>query len=182
MAVKIYTKTGDKGKTSLIGGKRVLKNDPKVNAYGDIDEAKSNIGLVYELCNNQEIKDILKQIMIKLFTAESLVASDSKESLAKMPQLNSSDIESLEEIIDSLNKELKPLKSFILPAGSQLIAQTHIARTVCRRAERSTIAIFNDCTEIETVLKYLNRLSDFLFILARYFAHIDNIKEVKWTT
>lgn len=180
MAFKIYTKTGDKGKTSLIGGSRVDKSDLRVQAYGDIDETKSHIGLLHDLTNDKEIKESLKEIMINLFVAESMVASDSDSSLKKMPHLNDENITFLEKKIDKMNEVLKPLSSFILPAGNQLISQTHIARTVCRRAERKSIIAIKENQQLEIVIKYLNRLSDFLFVLSRYFAHIYDIEEVKW--
>jgi len=180
--MKIYTKKGDKGKTSLIGGQRVLKYDDRVEAYGTIDELKSYIGLIREMASEDCVKAKLLKIQERLFVAESRVACDSEEALAKMPNLIDQDIHYLESEIDRMNKALPELNYFILPGGSVLAAHTHIARTICRRAERATLKAFSKDLSDEMVLKYLNRLSDFLFVLARYLAQKAGHGDVIWKT
>lgn len=178
--MKIYTKGGDKGETSLIGGQRVPKYDDKVEAYGTIDELNSHIGLIYDLCEERKLNAQLLKIQERLFVAESRVACSSKELLSKLPQLSEEDIITLEEAIDELNTKLPELKNFILPSGHFIASSTHIARTVCRRAERITIKALHDNNGEMLVLKYLNRLSDYLFVLARYFTHNLGQGDVIW--
>lgn len=180
--MKIYTKTGDKGETSLIGGQRVPKYADKVEAYGTIDELKSYIGLIRVKCTEDCTKTKLLKIQERLFVAESRVASDSEEAMAKMPVLIAKDITYLESEIDRMNQLLPELKSFILPGGSELAAHTHVARTICRRAERATLKVFAKEKGDEMIPKYLNRLSDFLFVLARYMAHTSGDGDVIWKT
>jgi len=176
--MKIYTKKGDKGKTSLIGGKRVMKNDPQVEAYGTIDELIANIGLVRSSNINNDyirrgykfntteynIKKVLLEIQDKLMTCAANVAKESGKDI-KLPSIKEDDIILLEKWIDEMNDKLPKLKSFILPGGTVSSSLCHVARTICRRAERQVIGISVD--ENEMVVKYLNRLSDFLFMLAR---------------
>ncbi len=178
--MKIYTKNGDKGQTSLIGGQRVPKHSDKVEAYGTIDELKSYIGLIRELCSQECTKAKLLKIQERLFIAESRVASDTEESRNKMPLLYESDIKYLESEIDRINQKLPELKSFILPGGSVLAAHTHIARTICRRAERATLRSYATDPGDVMVIKYLNRLSDYLFILARLMANEEGGGDVIW--
>lgn len=168
--MKIYTKTGDKGETSLIGGSRVPKYHDKVDAYGTIDELNAHIGLIRDFCEDKEQKDLLLIIQERLFAAASNVASDTAEALAKMPELFYGDIELLEKGIDKMHEDLPALTNFILPGGHPLASHTHIARTICRRAERLTLKVQTEETPNPMVIKYLNRLSDFLFVLARKFA------------
>ncbi len=182
MTWKIYTKTGDKGETSLIGGSRVPKYHDRVEAYGTIDELNSHLGLIRDLCEEQEQIDLLLIIQERLFTAASNVASDSGNALKKMPQLQESDIQLLEGKIDQMNETLPELTQFILPGGHVLASHTHIARTVCRRAERLTLKVQTQEIPNLIVLKYLNRLSDFLFVLARKYAHDFGIGDVVWNT
>jgi cob(I)alamin adenosyltransferase len=177
---KIYTKGGDKGQTSLVGGKRVSKHDLQVEAYGTIDELKSYTGLVYDYIDDLAGKKNLMFIMEHLFIAESIVASDSMESRMRMPQLYEKDIQFLEMEIDRMTKELPALSSFILPAGHPLISQCHIARTICRRAERAYLRFGENNPTEEIVLKYLNRLSDYYFTLARYSAKMLDVDELLW--
>lgn len=178
--MKIYTKRGDKGETSLIGGARVPKYDDKVEAYGTIDELNSHIGLIYDLCEENSLSTLLLEIQERLFVAESRVACNSEEILNKLPQLYDEDIEALETAIDEMNSKLPELKNFILPSGHFIASHTHIARTVCRRAERITIKALKDTNSETRVLKYLNRLSDYLFVLARYFAYELGNGDVIW--
>lgn len=180
--IKVYTKGGDKGKTSLIGGSRVSKASLQVESYGTIDELKSNIALMSEYCDINFLKPVFKQIIIKLFEAESMLACDSKKALEKMPQLQASDVEFLENYIDQMEDELPELKAFILPGGSVFSAQAHVARTICRRAERGYIRYLEEEDGIhhDIILQYLNRLSDYLFVLARYYNFKQNIEDILW--
>jgi len=178
--MKIYTKTGDKGQTSLIGGTRVPKYDDRVEAYGTIDELNSHLGLIRDLCDDLQEKELLLLIQDRLFIAASNVASDSAKALAKMPMLQESDIEILEKKIDEMNASLPDLTQFILPGGHILASHTHIARTICRRAERLTLKVQTNEIPNQIVVKYLNRLSDFLFVLARKFANELGNGDVHW--
>ena len=177
--MKIYTKGGDKGKTSLIGGSRVPKFHDKVEAYGTIDELCSYIGLIRDISEDDSLRKLLLQIQDRLFLAESKVATDSIETMKKMPDLQEADIELLEKEIDSMNEQLPQLTKFILPGGHILASHTHIARSICRRAERLTIKAFPEQSDFLS-LKYLNRLSDFLFVLARKFANELGEGDVIW--
>ncbi len=174
---KIYTKGGDKGETSLLGGTRVPKYHEKIEAYGTVDELVSYIGLI----RDQEIQDNYKNILINiqqiLFTAEAHIASDSKKNTAKLPQLSPNEVEILEQEIDNMNKGLPELRSFILPGGHQIVSYCHIARTICRRAERLVIKLAENYPVDILVIKYLNRLSDYLFVLARKLAADLNVEE-----
>lgn len=165
--MKIYTKKGDQGYTSLFGGANVEKNSLRIHAYGTVDELNSNIGLVLAHTTSQKGKEILNEIQSQLFVlGADLATLHSKE--AKIDRIGSNDIEKLEKWIDELETDLPPLTSFILPGGSPAGATLHMARTVCRRAERNTVALKqNDPISAETVI-YLNRLSDLLFVMARY--------------
>lgn len=178
--MKIYTKKGDKGTTSLIGGQRVPKYDDKVEAYGTVDETNSYIGLIRETCQDPHTKETLLQIQNDLFVVESRIACADQASLSKMPAINPKHITLLENEIDSMTKALPPLRNFILPGGNVLAAHTHIARTICRRAERATLRAYKDDTADHTSLRYLNRLSDYLFTLARHFAHISYSGDIIW--
>lgn len=180
MEWKIYTKQGDKGQTSLIGGTRVPKYDDRVEAYGTIDELKSYIGIIRDLSEDKSVKELLLVIQERLFTAESRVAVDSEEALKKMPELFEKDIELLEDKIDEMNETLPALTSFILPSGQILASHAHVARTICRRAERITLKAFPDGNIDPLVIKYLNRMSDFLFVLARKFTQELGDGDVKW--
>lgn len=178
---KIYTRTGDKGQTSLIGGTRVPKYHPRIEAYGTIDELKSYLGLVRDQDISDDIKKLLIEIQDRLFTIESQLAYDPDTKLSRpLPEIIESDIILLEKAIDSMNTELEPLSSFILPGGHVVVSHCHVARCICRRAERITIRL----SEIHTVdplnIKYLNRLSDYLFVLARKIGKDLNAPETPW--
>ena len=165
---KIYTRTGDKGQTSLIGGTRVPKFHPRIEAYGTIDELNSYIGLIRDQDIDQHFRDVLLEIQDRLFTAESIIALDPEaKTPVKLPALVESDITFLEKEIDLMNEVLPELKSFILPGGHPIVSYCHIARCICRRAERHTIRLSQAQPVEEKVIQYLNRLSDFLFVLAR---------------
>lgn len=181
---KIYTKTGDKGKTSLIGGTKVPKSDDRIEAYGTIDELNSYIGLVTDLLITTEgaPTERLREIQDRLFTAGAALACDpEKEPKLKVPDLKESDIVLLEQSIDEMNAQMPPLTSFILPGGHPAISTAHIARTVCRRAERNAVRLQETGALVEPmVIKYLNRLSDYLFVLARFTAFRWNLPEIPW--
>ena len=178
--MKIYTKRGDQGQTSLIGGSRVPKYDDKVEAYGTIDETKSYLGLIRDLSKDNEVKEWILIIQERLFVAESRVAVDSEEALKKMPNLEEKDVEFLENLIDKMNGSLPELRHFILPGGNVLSSHAHVARTICRRAERVTLKAYPENNSRNLTLKYLNRLSDFLFVLARKFANELGQGDVIW--
>jgi cob(I)alamin adenosyltransferase len=182
MALKIYTKTGDKGSTSLIGGTKVPKSDLRIEAYGTVDELNSFIGLVGDHLQNSTSSSILKEIQDRLFTIGSSLACDpEKEPKLKIPDLKETDIDFLEKEIDRMNEILPPMKSFILPGGHVAVSTTHVARCVCRRTERICVSMQQQQMEIEPlVIKYLNRLSDFLFVLARYAGHQLKVEEIPW--
>ena len=177
--MKIYTKTGDTGKTSLLGGSRVSKSDLQIEAYGTVDELNSNIGLLRDLVTNEEVKSLLINIQNKLFTIGAYLANDQKKTTIKLPALNVGIIEVLEQSIDKMEEELAPLTKFILPGGHPTVSQTHICRSVCRRSERSVIR-FNDSSENVNpiVIQYLNRLSDYLFVLGRKLTVDLNAEEI----
>jgi cob(I)alamin adenosyltransferase len=179
--MKIYTKTGDQGKTSLIGGTRVLKFHPRIEAYGTIDELNSYIGLIRDHDIAPHFKEVLLEIQDRLFTAESLVALDPASKIeVKLPQLHDSDIELLEKEIDAMNEVLPELSSFILPGGHPVVSYCHVARCVCRRAERLIIRLNQSQTVPDRVIPYLNRLSDYLFVLARRLGKDVNATETPW--
>lgn len=173
--MKIYTKTGDKGETSLLGGTRVRKSHQKLEAYGTLDELNSNIGLIASM--NSVYQVFLLSIQHKLFNIGSILAAE-KELSFPLPDISNEDILLLENEIDRLNERLPKLKDFILPGGSVLSAQTQITRCICRRVERHVVGL-NDF-KYNLIISYLNRLSDYLFVLSREYLRLENIKEVKW--
>jgi len=182
MALKIYTKTGDLGKTSLIGGTKVPKSHLRIESYGTIDELNSYIGLVGDLVANESINKVLKEVQDRLFTIGSSLACDpDKESLMKIPDLKESDVEMLEQEIDAMNEVLPPMKHFILPGGHQAVSTIHVVRCVCRRAERLCVNMqVHDLFIDPLIIKYINRLSDYLFVLGRYVAQLLGVVEVAW--
>ena len=178
--MKIYTKTGDKGLTSLIGGTRVSKHHIRIESYGTVDELNSYIGLI--ACQDIEPhhQSILKEIQDRLFTIGASLAADPDKSRMTIPDLLESDITLLETEIDKMNEALPELKHFVLPGGNTLVSYCHIARCVCRRAERLTVALTEDSFVDNKVTVYLNRLSDYLFILGRKLAQDTNAAEHIW--
>lgn len=178
--MKIYTKTGDKGYTSLIGGTRVPKHHLRIESYGTVDELNSYIGLIRDQQITDAYQAILKEIQDRLFTIGSALASDPERSKMKIPDLHLSDIELLENEIDTMNEHLPPLKHFILPGGNTASSFCHVARCVCRRAERVTVHLAEDSFVDEKVTIYLNRLSDYLFVLSRKLCFNDQIPENQW--
>lgn len=182
MALKIYTKTGDAGLTSLIGGTKVPKSHIRIEAYGTIDELNSWIGLVNDQVKIENCNTILKEIQDRLFTIGSTLACDpDKETIMKIPDLKEPDITLLEKEIDAMSAALPVMKSFILPGGHVAVSTTHIARCVCRRAERQCVLMQQDKMFIDPIIiKYLNRLSDYLFMLARFIGHHLKVEETPW--
>ena len=180
--MKIYTKAGDQGKTSLIGGTRVPKSHIRIESYGTVDELNSFIGLLNDLVVDAKINADLKEIQDRLFTVGSSLACDpEKESALRIPDLKEEDILRLENAMDTMNEVLAPMKSFIIPGGHQAISTAHIARCVCRRAERWCVNMQEEDLFVETlVIKYLNRLSDYLFTLARYIGHLNGVADLPW--
>lgn len=178
--MKIYTKTGDKGFTSLIGGTRVPKYDLRIEAYGTVDELNSYIGLIRDQQITVHDKEILKQIQDRLFTVGATLAADPERSKMIIPDLHTEDIDLLEKEMDSMDATLPPLKHFILPGGDNTISFCHIARCVCRRAERLSVHLAEESKVDEKVNIYLNRLSDYLFVLARKVGNERNIAENEW--
>ncbi|MFT3846935.1 MAG: cob(I)yrinic acid a,c-diamide adenosyltransferase [Lacibacter sp.] len=183
MASKIYTKTGDRGETSLIGGTKVLKSHLRIESYGTIDELNSWIGFVNDQFADAPSKQTLKEIQDRLFTIGSSLACDpDKEPKMKIPDLKEDDILFLEKEIDKMNEVLPEMKSFILPGGHAAVSSAHIARCVCRRSERICVHMQEEGMFVDQlIIKYLNRLSDYLFVLARYAAHVNGTEEIKWT-
>jgi len=178
---KIYTRTGDKGQTSLIGGTRVPKFHPRIEAYGTIDELNSYIGLIRDQEIGAHYKEVLLEIQDRLFTAESLIARDpGAEVIVNLPVLMESDITRLETEMDRMNEDLPELKSFILPGGHPIVSYCHIARCICRRAERHTIRLAQSQPVEDMVIQYLNRLSDYLFVLARKLSKDLGASEMLW--
>jgi len=178
--MKIYTKTGDKGKTSLLSGKRVPKYHKRIEAYGTVDELNSFIGLLrsYELDN--ETNDVLESVQNQLFIIGSSLAMDEKRPEFKLPEINMGDIETLEAEMDKIENLLPKLKSFIIPGGSQSIAVCHVCRSVCRRAERLIIELSDNEQIDELIVIYMNRLSDYFFMLARKVAFDNKIELPIW--
>lgn len=179
MAFKIYTKTGDKGETSLFGGARLPKSHLRIEAYGTVDELNSFIGLLRDCLEDAEIRSLLKSIQDRLFDLGSNLALDPSKKL-EVPMIEESDIEILEKKMDEMDEHLSPLKNFILPGGHVFVSYCHIARTICRRAERNVVALSHS-DEVDAILiRYLNRLSDFFFILARKIASDLGVEEIAW--
>jgi len=179
---KIYTKTGDKGETSLIGGRRVLKSHIRIDSYGTVDELNSYIGMVSDLCQDQVIIGQLREIQDRLFTIGSVLATDtSKDVKMKLPDLHDSDVQWLEELMDTMDAALPEMRSFILPGGNLAGSVCHVARCVCRRAERLCVGMAEAGEQVpDLVIRYLNRLSDYLFVLARFIGMKNNAPEIPW--
>jgi cob(I)alamin adenosyltransferase len=178
--MKIYTKTGDKGTTSLIGGTRVPKYHPRIEAYGTVDELISYIGLIRDQEIDQHSFDVLVSIQDKLMACASILAADCEKCEVKIPTIEDQDILVLETEMDSMDQQLPPLTSFILPGGHTTVSFCHIARNICRRSERITIKLAEEIEIQENVIRYLNRLSDYLFVLARFTSFRLKTKEILW--
>jgi cob(I)alamin adenosyltransferase len=178
--MKIYTKTGDLGTTSLFGGKRVSKADLRIDAYGTVDELNSFLGLVRDQEVNSKRKETLIRIQNSLFVMGSILATEPGNAKVKIPSLQETEILFLEQEIDAMESELAPLRFFILPGGHFSVSFCHVARTVCRRAERLVTALHDQESIDPLVIKYLNRLSDYLFVLSRKMAKELGVEEVAW--
>ena len=180
MTLKIYTKTGDKGQTSLIGGTRLPKHHIRIEAYGTVDELNSHIGLLRDVTEDKGTFDLLISIQDRLFTIGSHLAADPVKSKMQLPPVYEEDIIALEKAIDKINEQVPEMKSFVLPGGHVYVSYCHIARCVCRRAERAVLRLADNEKVEEIHPKYLNRLSDYLFMLSRWFTLHLNAKEIPW--
>ncbi|MEJ7767278.1 MAG: cob(I)yrinic acid a,c-diamide adenosyltransferase [Chitinophagaceae bacterium] len=182
MSLKIYTKTGDLGKTSLIGGTKVPKSHLRIETYGTVDELNSYIGLAADHLKDEHAKNVLREVQDRLFTIGSSLACDpEREPSMKIPDLKESDIVFLEREIDNMHNVLPPMKFFVLPGGHPAVSTLHVVRCVCRRTERLCVNMQEHDLYLEPiVIKYLNRLSDYLFVLARYIGHQMEVKEIPW--
>jgi len=178
--MRIYTKTGDKGNTSLLGGKKVLKSNYRIEAYGTIDELNSFLGLLRDHDVNKPYREILIKIQERLFTIGSILASDPGKSKVKIPALSEDDVHFLESSIDEMDEKLPEMRFFVLPGGHEAVSVCHIARTVCRRAERRVVELREKEQMPEILLVFLNRLSDFLFVLARSITQKVGAEEIPW--
>jgi cob(I)alamin adenosyltransferase len=178
--MKIYTKTGDEGTTSLFGGKRVSKSELRIDTYGTVDELNSWMGVLRDLEVNQKRKTVLVEIQDRLFTIGSILAAEPNNTKVKIPSLSENDITFLEKEIDAMDAQLQPMRFFVLPGGHPSISWGHVARTVCRRTERLVIALNNVEKVDSRVIKYLNRLSDYLFVLCRAMTHELGVEEIPW--
>lgn len=179
--MKIYTKTGDNGTTALISGRRVSKADLRIDAYGTVDELNAYVGLVRDQPINASRRDLLKEIQDRLFTIGAILADDPERHVRKpLPDLHDADIALLESEMDTMTAQLPPLRHFVLPGGHESVSFAHVARTVCRRAERLVVSLASESAVDELIIKYLNRLSDYFFVLSRKMAQDLEAEEVKW--
>jgi cob(I)alamin adenosyltransferase len=179
--MKIYTRTGDKGQTSLLNGRRVAKDSLRIETYGTIDELNSQIGMLRDLLEGSN-GELLMDIQVKLFDLGSTLAAGDNATIErfKVPQVTDEDVQGLEQAMDTMDADLPVMHNFILPGGHPAISQAHICRTVCRRAERLAIRLSETEAVPEIVVRYLNRLSDLLFMLARWNGQRLNVEEVPW--
>ena len=181
--MKIYTKNGDRGKTSLIGGKKVSKHDLQVEAYGSIDELNSFIGLLKDYSKNDEVNQVLFKVQLKLFTIGSILAQENtstNSAILEKLNISAKDTNFIELQIDKLEKKLTKLSKFIIPGGHKLVSYCHVSRSICRRAERKITKLSDSINLDSNILPYINRLSDFLFVLSRYFSKELDVKESYW--
>lgn len=178
--MKIYTKTGDQGTTSLVGGQRVLKNHIRIEAYGTIDELVSFLAHFMDSGMKEEDKPLHYWIQDRLMTLASILAAENDQILKRLPQIFPADIERLEAEIDRLEQQLPPLQSFILPGGHPLVSLCHICRTICRRAERASTRLNQEFSLDPLLIQFLNRLSDYFFVKGRSLALELKIQEIPW--
>ena len=178
--MKIYTKTGDKGETSLFGGKRLPKYDLRIEAYGTVDELNAYIGLIRDQEVSQHIFQVLIEIQDRLFTLGSILATVPGNTKVKLPLLKEEDVTFLEQEIDKMNEQLPEMRSFVLPGGHTTVSYCHIARCVCRRAERLVTHLAQKEEVADLIIVYLNRLSDYIFVLSRKLTQDLNVKEMPW--
>lgn len=177
--MKIYTKQGDEGKTSLLGGERVWKDNQRIQAYGTVDELNAILGIVVTELKSEELKEELRSIQSELFTIGADLATPNNKSV-KIVRVDNNFTKRIEVLIDKYDEKLPELKNFILPGGSKASAYLHLARTVCRRAEREVVSLIKEVEINPEIEVYLNRLSDLLFVLARYENYISGIEDIKW--
>lgn len=179
--MKIYTRTGDKGETGLLGGERVAKHDARIEAYGTVDELNSHLGLLRDQAP-EEHRALLERVQDTLFALGSRLAcaSDADAERFKLPHLTEAHVKALEQAMDAMDRELPPMRNFILPGGHPCVSQAHICRTVCRRAERRVVELATQAPTPPLVVEYLNRLSDLLFVLARHIGIRLNVVETPW--
>lgn len=179
--MKIYTRTGDTGQTSLLNGKRVPKDSLRIETYGTIDELNSHIGMLRDLLDGNNA-ELLEDIQVRLFDTGSTLAAGDEATLErfKVPVIHDTDVEALEMAMDTFDADLPTMRNFILPGGHPAISQAHICRTVCRRAERMAIRLAAEEDVPAITIRYLNRLSDLLFMLARWTGHRMNVAEIPW--
>ena len=178
--MKIYTRKGDSGQTSLIDGDIVNKHNLSVDAYGTIDELNSFLGLLKDYIKDDKIKDILNKIQIKLFSIGSILASGKNKNISEKVKIEKKDVEYIELEIDRLNKDLPELKNFVIPGGHKTSSYSHVCRSICRRAERKISELNNKSSVDSNILAYVNRLSDFFFVLSRFLKYSDNVSESHW--
>lgn len=180
MAFRIYTKTGDKGQTSLIGGTRLPKHHIRIEAYGTVDELNSHIGLLRDVISQEATAALLIHIQDRLFTIGSHLAADPEKNKMQLPPIFEEDVVALEKAIDEMDAQVPPMKSFVLPGGHVHVSYCHIARCVCRRAERAVMRLAENEPVEEIHGKYLNRLSDYLFMLSRWLVQELKANEIPW--
>ena len=178
--MKIYTKGGDKGTTSLLGGKIVAKHHLRIEAYGTVDELIAFCGLLRDSYPDEYYVQLVSVIQDRLMTMASLLAADDKSLISQLPRLYEEDVISLEKEIDRMEESLPPLRTFVLPGGNQAVSVCHVTRTVCRRAERVIIRLSEEAEVDPIIIKYMNRLSDFLFVLSRLISRELKVEETKW--
>ena len=178
--MKIYTKKGDSGHTSLIDGQIVNKHNLFVDAYGTVDELNSFLGLLKDYIKDETIKDILNNIQPKLFSIGSILATGKNQDIMEKVKIEKKDVKYIEFHIDSMNNELPELKNFIIPGGHKISSYSHVCRSICRRAERRISELNNEQSVDPNILSYINRLSDFFFVLSRYLMYSDKIEETRW--
>lgn len=181
--MKVYTKKGDTGTTSLLGGTRVSKADLRIEAYGTVDELNAYLGVLRDLCSDEALSSSLLSIQNCLFTVGSELAADPEKNKMEIPRLKQEDVLFLETEIDAMTEALEPMRFFILPGGDMASSHAHVARTICRRAERRVIDLNNHTNNVDArVIEYLNRLSDFLFTVSRYLTFLNKGVETPWKT
>lgn len=178
--MKVYTKKGDQGTTGLIGGTRILKSSLKIEAYGTVDELNSHVGLLRDIIVTEDYQNQLLDIQDRLFTMGSHLATDFDKSKMKLPEIYTEDVNNLEQWIDNMEETLEPMKHFVLPGGHPTVSHIHITRCICRRAERISVDLSQTESVNPIILMYLNRLSDYLFVLSRKMAQILKADEKPW--
>jgi len=178
----IYTKVGDRGRTSLLGGRIVAKNHPRIEAYGNVDELMAHTTLLRDMVGDESIKDDLLRILDLEMSTASILAAESSDYKDRLPVIGDKDIRFLEERIDEMDASLPHLTSFVIPGGHMSVSQAHVARTVCRRVERTIAGLQGENKSDEMILKFYNRLSDYFFVLSRKISSILGIEQKPWNT